>query len=150
MTEPQAPTVSPYSTGMDVAGYSVDELFPEVDPEFRPFGTRVLVVLRRVIDKTKSGIVLVQDTKDTEAWNIQVGKLLQCGPLAFKRRDSGEPWPEGVWAQPGDFVMVPRYGGERRSVPAKDGKDVVVLLLNDTDLMGAYTGDPRKVKAYIA
>lgn len=145
-----APTVSPYSTGFDVTGHSVADLFPEVDPEFIPFGTRVLVQMRRVISETKSGIVLVQDTKDTEAWNIQVGRLVSCGNLAFRRRDTADPWPEGVWAQPGDFVMVPRWGGERRSIPAKDGKEVVVVLFNDSDLLGKFTGDPLKVKAYIA
>lgn len=144
------PTVNPYSTGIDVANRALEELFPEVDPGFRPFGVRVMVQLRRVMQKTKSGIILPQDTKDTEAWNIQVGKVLLCGPLAFKRRDSAEAWPEGIWAQPGDYVMVPRYGGNRRSIPAPDGGEAVVLLiLNDTDLIGAFTGDPRNVQTYI-
>ncbi len=144
------PTVAPYSSGIAVEDRTLEDLFPQIDPGFRPFGTRVMVQLRRVMTKTKSGIILTTDTKDTEAWNIQVGKLLLCGPLAFKRRDSAQDWPEGVWAHVGDFVMVPRYGGNRRSVPAPDGGEPVVLLVvNDSDLIGAYTGDPRNVQTYI-
>lgn len=150
MTDPVI-TVNPYSTGLDATGHSMEELFPQVDPEFRPFGARVLLQLRRVFEKSKGGIVLVQETKDNEAWNIQVAKLIAVGPLAFKRRDNAEPWPEGVWANVGDFVMVNRYAGDRRSVPAADGGEPVVLVLcNDGDLHGQYTGDPLKVKAYLA
>lgn len=149
--EMQLPTVSPFSTGLDVSGHSLAELFPTVDPEFRPFGSRVLLQLRRITNKTKSGILLAQDTKDTEAWNIQVGRIISCGPLAFKRRDTAEPWPEGVWAAPGDFVKVPRWGGDRWSIEMEDGgAPVAIVLCNDSDLIGAYTGDPLKIKAYLA
>lgn len=144
-------TVSPYSTGVDVSGRTVAELFPPVDPEFEPFGPRVMVQLRRVVNMSKGGIALVADTKATEAWNIQVARLLKAGPLAFKNRATSEPWPEGVWAREGDFVMVPRWGGDRRSIPAGDGGEpVVVVVLNDSDLIGRYTGDPLAVKAFLA
>jgi co-chaperonin GroES (HSP10) len=145
------PTVSPYSTGMDVSGQTLEDLFPPVDPEFRPFGSRVLVQLRRIVAKTKSGIILAQNTKDTEAWNIQVARIIACGPLAFKRRDTAEAWPEGVWAKVGDFVKVPRWGGDRWSINMEDGGEPVsIVLCNDSDLIGAYTGDPLKIKAYLA
>lgn len=143
--------VAPYSTGMDVTGHTVDELFPKVDPQFEPFGARVMVQLRRVVNMSKGGIALISETKATEAWNIQVAKLIKVGPLAFKNRATSEPWPEGVWADIGDFVMVPRWGGDRRSIPAEDGGEpVVVLVCNDSDLIGQYTGDPLAVKAFIA
>lgn len=144
------PTVNPYSTGLDAGGYTLAELFPEVDPQFRPFGSRVLVQLRRVVHTTKSGIILAQETKDTEAWNIQVAKLIRLGPLAFRRRDTAEPWPEGVWAQPGDFVKVPRWGGDRWSLDQPSGEPVAVVLFNDADLLGKYEGDPLRIRAYLA
>lgn len=145
------PTVSPYSTGIDTSGHSIDELFPVVDPEFEPFGSRVMVQLKRTISTTKSGIILSQETKDNEAWNIQVARIISVGPLAFKNRESGNPWPEGVWGKAGDYVLVPRWGGERRSIPATDnGTPVVVVVLNDSDLIGKFTGDPLAVKSYIA
>ena len=144
------PTVSPYSQGIDVSGRSMEELFPEVDPQFRPFGAKVLIQLRRVVNKTKSGILLAEETQDNEAWNMQVGKIVAMGPLAFKNRKDAKEWPEGMWAKVGDYVRFPRWGGDRLSVPINDGsKPVVILILNDSDLWGAYTGDPRDVRAYI-
>lgn len=144
------PTVNPYSTGLDVSGRSMEELFPPVDPQFRPFGAKILIQLRRVLLTSKGGIQLVETTGDTEAWNMQVGKIIAMGPLAFKNRKTAEEWPEGMWASVGDFVRFPRWGGDRLSIQPDDkGKPVVVLILNDSDLMGAYTGDPRDVKAYL-
>lgn len=148
--ETQLPTVSPYSTGVDVSGHTMEDLFPKVDPEFRPFGSRVLIQLRRTIAVTKSGIILSSGTKETEAWNVQVGRVIALGPLAFKRRDTAEDWPEGMWAKEGDFVKVPRWGGDRWSLAQKDGGEpVAIVLCNDSDLIGAYTGDPLAIKAYL-
>lgn len=144
------PSVNPYSTGLDVSGRSLEELFPSVDPEFRPFGSKLLIQLRRVLLTSKGGIHLVEETGDTEAWNMQVGKIIAMGPLAFKNRKSADVWPEGMWAQVGDFVRFPRWGGDRLSLDLKDGnKPVVILILNDSDLLGAYTGDPCEVRAYL-
>ena len=97
-------TVNPYATGIDASGFDMDQLWPEVDPQFKPFGARLLIQIRRVVNTTKSGIVLVTESKDTEAWNMQVGKIISMGPLAFKNRKNAEDWPEGMWAKVGDFV----------------------------------------------
>lgn len=144
------PGVNPHSTGLELEG-TLEEFFPvDVDPGFTPFGTRVVVQLRGVKNVTRGGIILAKDTKETEAWNTQVAKLIKVGPLAFKKRDSAEPWPEGIWAAPGDFVRVPRWGGDRWSVKAGDGAtDVVFLVLNDHELIGRVDGDPLKVRAYM-
>ena len=110
----------------------------------------MLVQLRRVITRTASGLYLAQDTKDTEAYNIQVGRVLAMGPLAFCNRTTGLPWAEGKWAQVGDFVRFQRHIGDRLTVKMEDGGEpVVVLLLNDADLSGKYTGDPLRVRSYI-
>lgn len=145
----QLPGVSPYSSKI-MQESTLEEAFPDnADPGFTPFGTRVVVQLRRVKNTTKSGIILTQSTKDSEAWNTQVAKLVKVGPLAFKKRDSGEDWPEGVWANVGDFVRVPRWGGDRWSVEADDGGEVAFLTLNDHELIGRVDGDPLKVRAYV-
>lgn len=142
--------VKPYSTGIS-HGRTVEEMFPEVDPEFQPFGSRVLLQVRRVFSTSKGGIVLVNDTKETEAWNMQVAKVIKVGPLAFKRRDTAEDWPEGMWANVGDFVRVPRWGGDRWSIDMPDGGDPVnLVLLNDSDLLGRHEGDPACIKAFLA
>jgi len=142
--------IDPYGQGLSVEHLEVNEMFPAVDPEFTPFGHRVVVQIRRVVNKTASGIILSTGTKETEAYNGQVAKLISVGPLAFKKRTTGEEWPEGIWAKPGDFVKVPRWGGDRWTVDLKDGLEPVMLaILSDADLIGAYTGDVRKVRSHL-
>lgn len=148
--EATLPTVNPYATGLDATGHTLEDLFPAVDPEFTPFGSRVLVQLRRVFNKTKGGIILAQETKDNEAWNVQVARIMKVGPLAFKNRSTGEAWPEGIWANVGDYVKIPRWGGDRWSIAQAEGEPVAVVLLNDSDLFGRYEGDPLRIKAYLA
>jgi co-chaperonin GroES (HSP10) len=142
--------INPHAQGLDVSDKSVEEMFPEIDPEFTPFGHRVVVQIRRVVNKTASGIILAKESKESEAYNGQVAKLISVGPLAFKKRTTGEEWPEGVWAKPGDFVKVPRWGGDRWSVDLKDGLEPVMLaILSDADLIGTYTGDVCKVRSHL-
>ena len=72
--------------------------FPKVDPGAQPLGARILVQLRRAKKKaTAAGIILVEETKETEKWQNMVAKVSAIGPLAFKKRDTMEPWPEGSW-----------------------------------------------------
>lgn len=136
-----------YLTGF--APLSIDEAFPPAPPPLEPFGGRVLVQLMRTPNKTHSGIVLVEDTKDTVKWNTQAAKVVAVGPLAFKDRRTSEPWPEGSWAQVGDYVRVPRWDGDRTEVKVKGSDDpIVFILFNDTQLLGRIIGDPREQLVY--
>lgn len=130
-------------------GYeSIEEAFPPCDPGVAPFGSRVLVQIRTPKNKTKGGIILTSETRETESWNTQVAKVLCVGELAFKNRTTMDRWPEGSWCEPGDFVRVPKYGGDRWTV--KSGEDEVLLVIfNDLDLIGKVTGDPLATKAFI-
>lgn len=128
--------------------------FPNVDPGMQPFGGRVVVQLRRIKKKaTNSGIILVEETKENEKWNNMIGKVVAIGPLAFKNRDTMQSWPEGTWAQVGDFVRVPKWGGDRWEirVPGEDDLEdpVLFMTLNDHELIAKVTGDPLSFKAYV-
>jgi co-chaperonin GroES (HSP10) len=129
------------------------EAFPEVDPGAAPVGGRILVQWRQTIKKTTaSGIVLVEETKETEKWNNQVAKVIAVGPLAFKKRDTLEPWPEGNWVEVGDFVRVPKWGGDRWEVPFGDptiGETALFSVFNDHEVIAKVTGDPLKVRAFL-
>jgi co-chaperonin GroES (HSP10) len=142
--------INPYGQGLSVADKSLEEMFPPIDPEFVPFGHRVVVQLRRVVSKTSGGIYLPKEVKETEAYNSTIALVVAVGPLAFKNRATGEPWPEGIWAGVGDYVKVSRWGGERWTVDMADGLEPIMLaIMSDGDLIGKYTGDVRKVRAHM-
>ena len=126
------------------------DAFPEIDPGIRPFGSRVLVQVRTPQSRTKGGILISDETKDTEKWNQQVAKVIATGPVAFRNRGTLEQWAEGGWAKPGDYVRVPKYGGDRWEVQYGTGDQAALFVLfNDLDLLGLVTTDPRNVRAFI-
>jgi len=127
--------------------------FPDVSPGQKPFGGRVVVQLRRIKKTTASKIILVSETKETEKWQNMIGRVVEIGPLAFKNRETMESWPEGSWAQVGDYVRVPKWGGDRweRAVPnEEDNEDPVLFMtINDHELIAKVTDDPLSFKAYV-
>lgn len=138
------------SNKVDFGYDDLDEAFPACDPGVQPFGSRVLVQIRTPKNKTKGGIILTSETRETDAWNTQVAKVLAVGELAFKNRTTMEHWPEGSWCEPGEFVRVPKYGGDRWTVKTASGDDEALLVIfNDLDLVGKVTGDPLAIKAFI-
>ena len=128
--------------------------FPDVKPGQRPFGGRVIIQLRR-IKKTAGRIIIVDETKESEKWNNMIGKVVAVGPLAFKNRDTMQPWAEGSWAEVGDYVRVPRWGGDRweRMNPNETDEamkePVLFMTINDHELIAAVTDDPLSFKAYV-
>ena len=128
---------------------TLEEAFPEVDPGLRPFGTLVLVQVRSTKNKVGS-ILLTDDTKETEKWNVQVAKVIAIGPLAFRSRSTGEFWPEGQWAKVGDFVRIPKYLPDKWEVPVEGTEEFSLFALcEDKDLRGKITCDPLKVLAFV-
>lgn len=126
----------------------IEAAFPTIDPGVKPLGSRVLVQLRGA--KEMSGSLYLPDSaKDAEKWNTQVALVRGCGSLAFHNRNSGEEWPEGAWVAPGDFVRVPKYGGDRFEVPMAGGGKALFALFNDLELLAVVTGDPLKIIAYV-
>jgi co-chaperonin GroES (HSP10) len=127
--------------------------FPSVDPGAKPLGGRILVQLRRTKKKTSgSGIILVEETKETEKWQNMVAKVIHVGPLAFKHRDTMKSWPEGSWCEPGDFIRVPKWGGDRWevAVPGEQDEDPALFaVFNDHEMIAKVTGNPLNMKAYL-
>ena len=125
--------------------------FPSVDPGAKPLGARILVQLRRAKKKaTSAGIILVQETKETEKWNNMVAKVVEIGPLAFKKRDNMEPWPEGSWCQVGDFLRVPKWGGDRWEMEVPGEEDpALFMVINDHEVIAKLTCHPLEMKAFV-
>ena len=128
--------------------------FPSVDPGAKPLGGRILVQLRRTKKKsTSAGIILVEETKETEKWNNMVAKVVEIGPLAFKHRDTMKDWPEGSWCVAGDYIRVPKWGGDRWEVKVPGDDDLedpaLFMILNDHEIIAKVTGDPLAMKAFL-
>lgn len=125
--------------------------FPSVDPGAKPLGGRVLVQLRRTKKTvTSAGIILVEETKETEKWNNMVAKVVENGPLAFKKRDTMEAWPEGSWCEPGDYIRVPKWGGDRWEVEVGDDEEkALFMILNDHEIIAKVTGNPLEMRAFV-
>jgi co-chaperonin GroES (HSP10) len=113
--------------------------FPNVEPGVRPYGQRVLVQIRYARRRTASGIEIPHETQDTEKWNTGIAQVLMLGPLAFKKRDTLQPWGEGAWVEVGDYVRAPRFGGDRWEVP-----------LPDTEVIDARKAELAKLEAELA
>ena len=135
---------------------SIEEAFPAVHAGIKPFGTVGVFQIKCPKRKTKGGILLVDDTQSTEYYNTQVAKVLSLGPSCFKSIDpqTGQlvDWPEGPWFKPGDFVRVPKYGGDRYEVSiVRDGEreNVVIALFKVVNILGLIDGDPLQVRAFL-
>jgi hypothetical protein len=128
---------------------TLEEAFPDVDPNFEPFGSLVLLqvrVAKRTISKD-SKIELPDEVRATIQANTQVAKVIAHGPLAFCNRNTGEKWPEGAWARPGEYIRIPKYAGDRWEVKHEDGV-VTFVLLRDLELSGRVPR-PLDVVAYV-
>ncbi len=128
--------------------------FPSVDPGAKPLGGRILVQLRRTKKKaTSAGIILVEETKETEKWQNMVAKVVEIGPLAFKHRDTMQAWPEGSWCAAGDYIRVPKWGGDRWEVKVPGDDDfedpALFMVLNDHEVIAKLTGDPLAMRAFL-
>jgi co-chaperonin GroES (HSP10) len=126
-----------------IAYDNLGDAFPAADPGLVPFGSDVLVQLRTPRRMTAGGIALAEESRETDQWNTQVAKVIAFGPVCFCNRETLAAWPEGAWCVVGDYVRVPKYGGDRWWVDAPgsiDGKALFVLV-NDLDLKGRVPPD---------
>lgn len=129
---------------------SLSEAFPEIDPGVQPFGDRVLVQIRTPKRQSAGGIILVEETQETEIWNTQVAKVLSLGSSAFRNQDTLALWPEGEWCKPGDFVRVGKYGGDRWQLPIPGTRETALfVIVKDLDIIGKVTIDPLSIVAYV-
>lgn len=113
-----------------ISATDFETAFPVIVPGVVPLGTRVLVQLRTVRSRTNAGIILAEDTKAFNKSIAQVAKVVALGPLAYRNRDTMDRWPEGEWVKIGDYVRVPKYGGDRfeREIPRTDDTAIFCIF----------------------
>ena len=120
------------------------EPFPDVDPQCKPAGFRVLVQIRAPRTHSKGGIAFAVDVTEAEKWHQSIAKVLELGPRSYRDRETGKAWDEGPWCKKGDIVRIPKHGNDRFKI---DG--VLFAIINDDDILGVVTGDASKFAGYI-
>lgn len=128
---------------------NIEETFPPVDPGFIPNGNRVLVQLRSLQEKTKGGLYISQQSQESALFEEQIGRVVAIGRSAFYNQTNMQPWPEGRWFDVGDFVRVPKFGGDKTWTSSPDGKKTLFAVFRDFDIVGVVTGNPLEIKGYI-
>jgi len=129
--------------------------FPDIDPPYFPVGTRLLVQLRTPghFKKMLNGklLYLPDEHVDAQKYRTQTALVRALGPAAFCNRATMEPWPEGEWCVPGDFIRTPMYGGDRVAVSINDEwkREALFMAMNDSDVIGVIMGDPLAIKTLL-
>ena len=116
--------------------YSTAEVvIPDDYPQ--PTGYRILIVMPKVDEKTKGGVLLPTDTRTREDVASIIGKVVKIGPDAYPLSDA--KFSKGAWCKEGDWVMLSKYSGHRFEC---DGSEM--RIINDDAIIGVIS-DPTKI-----
>lgn len=129
------------------------DAFPEIACPIKPLGNRVCVQIRKPKKKTKSGLILTDDSFEDSYRNEQTAKVISIGEGCFHFASTGLPWPSGAWFAESDFVRVPLHGGDNHWVAYSVGDEKEMVLFKtfkDYEVIGQIVGDPLDVKTNLA
>lgn len=125
------------------------ECFPDVVIDMEPVGD--LICCQVKMPKEKIGSIILTDMdKDYDRWNTMIARVVKAGPVAFKDPDTLEAWPEGQWANIGDYVVIPKYGSVKfaKTIPGRKEK-CLFAFLRCKDIRAVVTGNPLEVEEYV-
>ena len=86
--------------------------------------------------KSDGGILLTNQTRQTESLATVCGYVLRIGPDAYKDKNK---FSAGDWCKQGDWVIFGRYAGSRFKIEGGE-----VRLLNDDEIL-ATISDPADI-----
>ena len=116
--------------------YSTAEVvIPDDYPQ--PTGYRILIVMPKVEEKTKGGVLLPNDTKNREDVASIIGKVVKVGMNAYPTSDPR--FGTTPWCKENDWVMISKYSGHRFEC-----EGVEMRIVND-DAIIAVVNDPTKI-----
>lgn len=97
-----------------------------------PVGPNLLVKLEVPPERTKGGIILMDQTRENEAYQAKRGVVVAMGPDCFIPAAS---FPGGPWCEVGDIVMFPMSAGLQVRV-----NDQEYRLMRDSSILGRFHG----------
>jgi co-chaperonin GroES (HSP10) len=117
-------------------GKAVEKQKKELEKVPNPTGYRLTLFPLKLESKTKSGIILTDDTVAESQLTTNICKVLKIGPEAYKDKDK---FPSGPWCKVDDWVLITRYAGSRIRI---DGGEL--RIINDDEIL-AVIDDPRDI-----
>lgn len=114
----------------------IKRFFPEIESGIKPLGGGVLIQGKYVPSKTAGGIQLISSTQECASYDVNIGKVIAMGDLAYKNKETLEPWKEGQWCKIGDIVSIPRTGS--RYTKEIDGEIYHFVLVQDTEVKTVF------------
>ena len=93
-----------------------------------PYDTYVKVQIRKVEEKSKGGIVLVDKAREFEELNTEIGVLIGYGHLAWEEVKERK----GIHPQIGDTVIFKRHCGKKIEENGRNYR-----IMQDVDIYGA-------------
>ena len=117
-------------------GKAVEKQKKEIEKVPNPTGYRIVLFPLKLDSKTKSGIILTDETVAESQITTNICKVLKVGPDAYKDK---EKFPTGPWCKSDDWVLITRYAGSRIRI---DGGEL--RIINDDEIL-AVIDDPRDI-----
>ena len=117
-------------------GKAVEKQKKELEKVPNPSGYRITLFPLKLDSKTKSGIILTDDTVQESQLTTNICKVLKVGPDAYKDK---EKFPTGPWCKVDDWVLITRYAGSRIKIEGGE-----LRIINDDEIL-AVIDDPRDV-----
>ena len=117
-------------------GKAVEKQKKEIEKVPNPTGYRIVLFPLKLDSKTKSGIILTDETVAESQITTNICKVLKVGPDAYKDKDK---FPTGPWCKTDDWVLITRYAGSRIRI---DGGEL--RIVNDDEIL-AVIDDPRDI-----
>lgn len=109
----------------------------ELDPGIEALEYNVVVLMPEIQEKTSSGIILADDTKDRESTGETVAMIASISPMAFSfaewpRDRDGRLMYEDRIPREGDVVRIKKYAGTEW----KGDDDRNYRIVNDKEILG--------------
>ena len=117
-------------------GKAAEKQKKEIEKVPNPTGYRIVLFPLKLDSKTKSGIILTDETVAESQITTNICKVLKVGPDAYKDKDK---FPTGPWCKTDDWVLITRYAGSRIRI---DGGEL--RIINDDEIL-AVIDDPRDI-----
>ena len=108
----------------------------------KPLNWHILVRKKKPLEKTKSGIILADESIKNQNYLQHCAEVVEVGPMCFTDKDTGQKWPNATELKPGDWIIIPQHSPLKVVVD-----DEEYYLVTDTGVL-ALVPDPEAIKVY--